>query len=365
MSKKVLILQLLSTPGLGNRIIKKILDSTEKAEEIYEASPGKLKNITGLSDNKIKKIQQALKDREAGKIKLKKIKDKGYKIYIYTGSDYPVMLSKIYDPPVVLFSKGKLLPEDFNSVAVVGTRRCTEYGKRAAEKISRYLVQKNITVISGCALGIDSVAHRASLDGGGRTVAVLGGGLDKPYPKQNKGLMDKIADNGAVVTEYPPDTPPKKHNFPQRNRIISGLSLGVVVAQAPSRSGALITAYQALEQNREVFSVPGNIFTKKCKGTNKLIKEGAHPVTAPEDIVDGLEFILDKKLLSHREKKNLENNFSGEAKEILKIVGEEPVHIDRLKRLTKMSTKKLMTELTRLELQGKIEQLSLKRYVRK
>ncbi len=364
MCNKVLIFQLLSTPGIGNRIIKNILDNFKNPGKIYAASFEKFKNITGLSGKKIKQINKSLKDREKAESKIKEIENKGYKICFYGSKKYPKLLSEIYDPPIVLYVKGAFTSLDYNSVAVVGTRRCSEYGRRAARKISRYLARKNITVVSGCALGIDTVAHRGALKEGGRTVTVLGSGLDRPYPKSNKELMNKISRSGAVISEYPPGTEPRKHNFPMRNRIISGLCLGVVVVQAPARSGALITAYQALEQNREVFAVPGKIFSKKCMGTNRLIKEGAHPVTEPKDIVRGLEYNLNQSLLIKEERRFQKKNMPGLSVEILKAMGEEPVHIDRLQTLTKIGTKKLMAELTRLELTGKIRQLSLKRYIK-
>ncbi|MBD3282115.1 MAG: DNA-protecting protein DprA [Candidatus Portnoybacteria bacterium] len=215
--------------------------------------------------------------------------DNIYKISLQD-KDYPAILKEISDPPKEIYVKGKILEKDKLAVAVVGTRNCTPYGKKIALDISGKLAGMGITIVSGLAKGIDTYAHRAALNKKGRTIAVLGTGLDKKsfYPSSNYTLSEKISKQGAVISEYPLGTRGAKHTFPQRNRIISGLSLGIVVIEAAERSGSLITAMLGLEQNREVFAVPGPIDSKYSKGTNMLIKMGAKPVAKIEDILEEL-----------------------------------------------------------------------------
>lgn len=203
--------------------------------------------------------------------------------------DYPANLKYIYDPPSILYIKGNILPEDTIAVAVVGSRRATYYGLKNAENLGFQLAAGGITIISGLARGVDSAAHRGALKARGRTIAVLGSGLNKIYPRENEELVEEIAQNGAVISEFALDTPPLRQNFPRRNRIISGLSLGVVVVEAAKRSGALITANFALEQGREVFALPGKIDSFTSKGTHDLIKQGAKLVESIEDIIEELE----------------------------------------------------------------------------
>ena len=207
--------------------------------------------------------------------------------------EYPVILKNIYNPPNELFIAGEILSSDSNAVAIVGTRRATHYGLGNAEKLAYDLAIRGITVVSGLARGIDSAAHRGALRAGGRTIAVLGSGHNKIYPPENRKLYYEIIKKGAVISEFPPDTAPSKTSFPKRNRIISGLSKGIVVIEAPERSGALITADFALEQGREVFAMPGNIDTGRSIGTNRLIKEGAKLIENVSDILEELKEIIE------------------------------------------------------------------------
>jgi DNA processing protein len=207
------------------------------------------------------------------------------KILMYTDQDYPEQLRNIYDPPPALFVKGTLIGFD-NCLAVVGARKASDYGKSAAYKLSMELAVRGITIISGLARGIDSCAHQGCLDGEGTTAAVMGSGFKHVYPTQNKRLFEEICSNGCVISEYLPDMPPYAGNFPRRNRIISGISKGVIIVEAGEKSGSLITARLALEQGRDVFAVPGNIFSPSSQGTNSLIKDGAKPVTCVGDILE-------------------------------------------------------------------------------
>lgn len=203
--------------------------------------------------------------------------------------NYPANLRHIYQPPSIIYFRGEVLLEDNIAVAVVGSRRATDYGLGNAERLGFELASRGVTVISGLARGIDTAAHKGALRAGGRTIAVLGSGLDVMYPSENKRLADEITRYGAVISEFEPDAPPARHNFPKRNRIISGLSLGVVIVEAAKRSGSLITADFALEQGREVFALPGKVGSFTSEGTHNLIKQGAKLIESIEDIVEELE----------------------------------------------------------------------------
>jgi len=275
---------------------------------------------------------------------------------------YPKLLQEIYNPPPLLYYKGDINLDNEFTLAVVGTRKCTSYGRQVTEKIVRDLTQNKLTIVSGLALGIDTLAHLTTLDMAGKTVAVLGSGLDKQsiYPSSNRYLADKIiANNGCVISEFPPGTQPLRYNFPQRNRIISGLSLGTLVIEAGEKSGALITAMHSLEQNREVFAVPGNIFSPVSEGPNKLIKIGAKSVTTAKDIIETLDlaqitaYIDNKKIMPESE----------EEKKIITWLTHEPIHIDEIVRLTKLDTSAINSTLTIMEMKGMVKNLGGMQYV--
>ena len=274
---------------------------------------------------------------------------------------YPKLLKEIYDPPQGLYFRGELAEDDEFSIAVVGTRKFTAYGKRAAEEITSGLARNNLTIVSGLALGIDAIAHLAALNANGRTIAVLGSGLDKQniYPSSNRYIADKIiAAGGALVSEFPLGTPPLRHHFPQRNRIISGISRGILVIEAGQKSGSLITAKFALEQNREVFAVPGSIFSPLSAGANELIKQGAHPVAGAEEIIEALDlaraadFIGNKKIMPE----------SREEEIIISNLKDEPLHINDLIRLTNLDTSKINATLIIMEMKGMVKNLGSMMY---
>lgn len=277
--------------------------------------------------------------------------------------NYPAILKEISDPPKELYIKGEIINQDKLAMAVVGTRKFTHYGKQVAFDIVGGLAKLGITIVSGLARGIDTWAHQAALENNGRTIAVLGSGIDRKslFPSSNYGLSEKIAQNGAVISEYPPGTPGAKFTFPQRNRIISGLSLGVVVVEAPEQSGALITAALALEQNREVFAVPGNIYEKNSQGTNRLIKMGAKSVSNIEDILEELN--LSHLITAPRKKK-----IKPETKEeeiILSFLSAQPLHIDEIIKKSKLPASIVNSVLMILELKGAIRNLGRNQFVLK
>jgi DNA processing protein len=270
---------------------------------------------------------------------------------------YPPNLQEIYDPPALLFVRGAIVPEDNKAVALVGTRNPTRYGLDMAQQITRDLVRAGVTIISGLARGIDTACHKAALREGGRTIGVLGCGIDVAYPRENRELMDEIVEIGAVISEFRPQTAPLATNFYRRNRIVSGLAKGVVVIEATKNSGSLITAAHALEQNRDVFAVPGNIMSKRSEGPHHLIRQGAGLVESGEDVLISLfpagTETAQSSLFEIRDE-TLE--ISGNAREVLEALDLDPVPIDALCESLRMQAGKLSGILLELELQGLIRQ---------
>jgi DNA processing protein len=269
---------------------------------------------------------------------------------------YPKRLKDIYDPPALLYVKGELRREDELAVAIVGSRKTSPYGRWFTEKISQDLAGHGVTIVSGLARGIDSVAHMGALEGGGRTIAVLGCGIDVIYPSENRDLFHQIVGHGAVLSEFPMGSRPEGGHFPRRNRVISGLSIGVVIVQASAKSGSLITAKYALEQGREVFAVPGNVGAEGSRGTNQLIKEGAKLVESSADI---LEEVLPQWRREGETAQKAEapgHGLVGGEKILFELLGETPLHIDAVIRESKLDPGNVSSLLLNLELKGLISQ---------
>lgn len=262
---------------------------------------------------------------------------------------YPENLKEIYNPPFVLFIKGELTPQDENAIAVVGSRKATDYGSRVTKEISQGLAKADITIVSGLALGLDAEAHWAAVKAEKRTIAVLANGLDKTYPLTNNALGEKIIQNGAIISEQPIGMPPLKHNFPARNRIISGLSLGVLVTEAGDKSGTLHTANFALEQGRNVYAIPGPIYNPLAYGPNMLIKNGAKPVTCAGDILEdfGIQEVVQKRAFPENENERI----------IFKILEVEPKHIDVITRESEKESHEISQMLSLMEIKGKVKHL--------
>lgn len=294
---------------------------------------------------------------------LEKLRELDVNALIWGQSGYPDRLTRIYAAPPILFLRGELLPQDERAVAIVGTRRPSHNGERVSAQIADGLARAGVTVVSGLAVGIDGIAHKTTLDAGGRTIAVLASGPEIIYPRQHKELAERIMKKGALVSEFPPETPPSGHNFPRRNRIISALSLGVVVVEAGVRSGALITANHALEQAREVFAVPGAPTAHQSAGTNQLIKDGAKLVTCAQDVLEALEIpaVAPQQLDDAFEKVR---SLTGAARVLFDALSNEPLHIDELSRTCRMDTSYALAALFSLELHGLIRQLPGKRFVK-
>lgn len=293
---------------------------------------------------------------------MEKLAKENIQIVALGQKNYPKLLTEIYSPPALLYFRGRLNGENEYSIAIIGSRKYTSYGQQATAQIARDLAGAHFTIVSGLALGIDAIAHEATLSAHGRTIAVLGSGLDRQsiYPSANRYLADKIiASDGAVVSEFPLGTPPLRHHFPQRNRIIAGLSLGTVVIEASDKSGALITAQYALDQNREVFALPGSIYSSQSIGPNKLIKQGAKPITGAHDIIETLDlaqvanFIENKKIIPD----------SMEEKAIITNLTHEPTHINDIIHLTGLDTSLINSTLIIMEMKGMIKNLGGMKYV--
>ena len=285
-------------PGLGSVTIHRLLAAFESPEQIFRASPVALKEILGRfgTEEVIGRILSGDSGTELS-AELRRTERAGVQMTTLLDESYPGLLKSIPDPPPILYVKGTLLEEDEAAVAVVGTRRATPYGLNAARHFGRALAQCGITVVSGLAEGIDGAAHEGALEAKGRTLAVLGHGLNFLFPLRHRKLADRITESGALVSEFPMAAPGLKENFPRRNRVIAGLSLGVLVAEAPLKSGALITAREALEQGRDVFAVPGPISSDRSRGTHQLLKEGAKLVEDVRDILQELAPALQERLI--------------------------------------------------------------------
>ncbi len=338
---------------LGKRL--KLLEYFEEPALLWEADEAQLRRLNFCTNKMINYIMDKNARKETGKLM-----DQIYKcdadIITLNDKSYPQALKYIHDPPLVLYSRGTL-EQDAICVAVVGSRRASAYGLDMARRISRELAMSAITVVSGMARGIDSKAHYGALEGKGKTIAVLGCGVDIVYPSENRDLMKKITESGAVISEYLPGTQPLPYNFPARNRIISGLSRGVVVVEAGERSGSLITTDFALEQGREVFAIPGNINSANSVGTNRLIRDGAKVITNTGDILDELKINYDLDFNFRIDNKILKMRLNEKEKTIAQRLLNGPAHIDAIAIDCGISTQLVSSVLIMLELSGFVEQL--------
>jgi DNA processing protein len=326
--------------------------------QIAWGAPTEALKEAGLSDKIIENVVELRSSIDLDVI-WEQIEAQGISVIIQTDEEYPRRLQEIEQSPPVIYMLGDLIAEDEWSVAVVGTRRVTAYGRQVAEEIAGTLARNGITVISGLARGIDSISHQAALDAGGRTVAVLGSGLDRIYPPENRRLAEEITVHGALISDYAPGTPPEASNFPPRNRLISGLSLAVVIVEAGQTSGALITAGFAADQGREVFAVPGNITSPGSKGTNRLIRDGAHPLLNPEQVLEALELTM---IAEHRTARVALPADAVEA-QLFEALGREPLHIDEIRSRTEIPIEKVTATLALMELKGMVRQVGGMQYV--
>jgi DNA processing protein len=349
-------------PSIGPVKALRLIERFGGAAEVFGAAAWGIEEC-GISAAVAAEIIEAPRKYDV-RSEMERARAYGAKIFTTEDAGYPELLSKIYDPPLVIYVCGELGPRDGKSVAVVGTRRPTAYGRLAAEKISGGLAASGIMVVSGLASGIDTAAHSAALDAGGRTVAVLGSGLGVHFPAANEKLEEKIARSGAIVSEFPMGFPPSKGTFPRRNRIISGLSLGTVVVEAPEKSGALITAMYALEQGRDVFAVPGSVVSRFSRGPHWLIKQGAKLVESAQDVLEEIG-AAPATAGSGAERTPPAAGYDKREKEILGIIDDSGgADIDSIKNATEMSFGDIFRLLVALEMKGAVKPLPGKVYVR-
>ena len=342
--------------GVGAVRMKTLEDYFGSLERAWNA-PMKDLLETGLSEKICQRIILLRKELDL-ELYINRIHSAGINFLLKDDENYPRYLKEIDQPPPVLFVKGEITLEDEWSVAIVGTRKVTHYGRQIAEEFSRVLADHNITIVSGLARGVDGIAHKISLETGGRTIAVLGSGVDRIYPAEHKMLAEQIAKNGAVISDYPPGTAPEASNFPPRNRIISGMSRATIVIEAGQTSGALITADFAANQGRNVYAVPGSIYNVQSKGTNKLIQKGAKPLLDIREVLEDIqvELIQERKIFRKEYPMDLFEE------KILRVLSDEPLHVDEITQLSEMPISDVSSYLAMMELKGLTKQVGGMKY---
>jgi DNA processing protein len=344
--------------GIGAVRFRNLLDFFGDAETAWNASTEALR-AAGLSSRLVENLGKLRAQVNLEQI-WERIQTQNIQVLTWEDEEYPRRLKEIEKPPPVLYLRGDLKLEDDWAVAIVGTRRITAYGRQVAEEVSATLARNGVTVVSGLARGVDAVAHQAAVHAGGRTLAVLGSGVDRIYPPENQRLAEQIIGHGAVISDYPIGTPPEGPNFPPRNRIISGLSLAVIVIEANLDSGAMITATFAAEQGRELFAVPGSILAPQSKGANRLIRDGARLLLDPQEVLEILDL---KQATAQQTARQVLPGDPVEA-QLYQVLGPEPRHVDDIRSQTGMSIEKVSSTLALMELKGMVRQVGGMNYVR-
>ncbi len=368
--EKHALIALNMVPGIGGTIVRHILSTFDSASQFLEAGPSAWRTVDGIGEALSTQLSHILENGEAEEER-EKAKKRNIDLVTFKEDRFPDLLKQVDDHPILLSVRGNLPIDQSQTMAIVGTRGCTFYGRKQAKRFATMLAHRGYTVVSGLARGIDSHAHEGVVQAGGSTIAVLGSGLNHVYPPENEELADDICEDGALISELPLDTPPEGRNFPQRNRIISGLSRGVLVVEAPGRSGALITAQLALEQNREVFSIPGNIDSPESEGCNRLIQEGAVPVIDVDDILDHLPDYASSDASTEMDDATSpaaesDPSFQNEAQEtVFSTLSSRPKSIDEITNEIDINPSRIAGILTTLEMNGLVEQHPGKRFTRK
>ncbi len=363
MDKRTLFIALNAVLGITPRHFWKIVNGLPEPDRIFSMPEGEIV-ASGFPMEASRRLSgfepEAFAEQEE-----KRIRELGGRIIIHGDQNYPPSLVQISDPPPVLYLLGAITKEDRIAFAIVGSRAASTRGRLSAERIAGKLAGMGLTIVSGLAMGVDTWAHKGALLAGGRTIAILGCGLDISYPRYNNRLRGQIMERGALVSEFPFGTPPLPMNFPRRNRIISGFSMGTLVLEAAKRSGSLITARFAMEQGRDVFAIPGDIGMPLSSGVNALIQKGAKLVQSVEDIVEELPLEV-RKYLAMQEKKSETSSPVGNSKEtlILGLINRAPVHIDDLTRETSMTPASIASLLMQMELKGLVRQLPGKLFIK-
>jgi DNA processing protein len=353
-------------PGVGAVLYHRLLERFGDPEKVFQAEFGDLQGVEGLRKSTALAIVK-FKRAEPIDRELEALEKKRVEVLTLEDPGYPFLLAQIHDPPPFLYYLGKPPEQNDQALAVVGSRNSSPYGIRMTERLTWSLAKNGLTVVSGLARGIDTAAHYGALMAQGRTIAVLGSGLDVIYPPENQRLFDQIVEQGLVCSEFPLGTLPERQNFPIRNRIISGMALGVVIVEATLRSGSLITARLALDQGREVFAVPGSIESFKSSGTHRLIKQGAKLVENAQDILEELQWPMTSESFPEEMETKppvWSPSLSSQEKRIWDLLQDEPVHVDQIARQTEISIAPLLSTLLEMELKGMIKQLPGKFFIR-
>jgi DNA processing protein len=357
------LLLLASIPGIGTNRLRALINYFGSPTDVVKASPRELIRVEGIEKKLASAIAHANRSKEFIDDQLSRLNKVNGQILTFWDDNYPEYLKKIYDPPPMIFVSGTIEKNDKYSIAVVGTRHPTPYGQLICERFAGELSSQGITIVSGLARGIDTIAHRTALEAGGRTIAIIGSSIDIIYPPENKKIAGQIAARGAIVSEFFMGTKPDPGNFPRRNRIISGVSLGTLIIETAENGGAMITASTTLDQNRELFCVPGNITEKYSAGTNKLIREGhAKLVQTIDDIISELETVLRPILKTSKPKP--QPQLSIFEQKIYDMLTDEPTHIDAISAQTSLSMSDTLVNLLSLEFKGVVRQLVGKMFIR-
>lgn len=358
------LLRLASVPKIGAQKIRALVAHFKSVENVFGASIKELAQVSGIDKKIASHILHHTDGEKFADEQLKRLNRINGRILTIWDKEYPELLKKIYDPPALLFVLGNFNNADLRSIGMVGTRHPTSYGQTVTEQLCTELARQQITIVSGLARGIDTIAHTTALHANTRTIAVIGSGIDVPYPPENKKLMDRIVEHGVVVSEFFMGTKPDAPNFPRRNRIISGLSVGTVVIESAEDGGAMITASTALDQDREVFAIPGNITEKRSAGTNKLIREGrAKLITNVEDIFAELQLQLSLPL-DDAAPTRVTLNLSSAEQQIFNLLASDPTHIDALAEQANAATSDVLVSLLSLEFKGIVRQLPGKLFMK-
>ncbi len=347
---------LYAVPRMNETRLKHLLAHFEEPDKVLSAGYAALRECPGI-DEELARAVAGYRRSDETEARIRAARDSGVRTLGFRDPDYPASLKELAHMPPVLFARGAVTEEDRLAAAIVGTRRATHYGRQVAERFAQALARNGITVVSGLARGIDTSAHKAALEAGGRTIAVLGCGIDVYYPPENRRLYDEISGNGAVLSEFAPGTEPLAMNFPKRNRIVSGLSRAVVAVEAAEKSGVLNTAAWAADQGRDVYAVPGPVTSPLSLGSNRLLLTGARPATCPEDVIRdlGVAVQLEQKARA---------DISAEEAPVLDALSSDPLHVDEICETLGMPMAVLLGVLMQLELKGVVRQLPGKFFVK-
>jgi DNA processing protein len=356
------LLALHLVPGIGPRLTASLLERFGSARAALQARPEELRGIPYFGDKLVKEVSQARTGADvAGELEL--IARHGVRVLTKADAEYPAPLKDIYDPPHLLYVRGTLQPGDLRAVALVGSRQCTPYGRKVAQRLAADLVRAGYTIISGMARGIDGAAHRGALDAGGRTLAVLAGGLSRIYPPEHADLAREVESSGAVLSEAAMRQDPMAGMFPARNRLISGLSRGVVIIEAAERSGALITAEHAAEQGRSVFAVPGPVDSEASSGTLRLIRDGAILVRSAEDILEDLDGVA--AVASAPKPPPMPAGLDATQQRLWEFLAGRPRHVDEMAQQLGLAVPQITGALMMLEMKKIVRRLPGNQYERR